>query len=47
MLQQILCFDTRHSRQNYVVTLSKSVTIESKKKLRKPVRTKTVGYDIS
>ena len=54
-LQQILCHDTRHSCCNknktvaskYVVTLLKSVAIESKKKLRKPILIEIVGYDIS
>ena len=54
-LQQILCHNTIHSchdknktaHQNYVATLSKSIAIESKKKLRKPVAIETVGYEKS
>ena len=38
---------TRLQHQNYVVTLSNSIVIEFKKKLRKPVATKTAGYDRS
>ena len=35
---------TRLLHQNYVATLSKSIETKSKKNLRKPIATKTVGY---
>ena len=38
---------TRLLYQNYVVTLSNSITIKSKKKLRKSVITEIASYDIS
>ena len=38
---------TRLLYQNYVSTLSNSITIKSKKKLRKSVVTETASYDIS